>query len=90
MYLYTDTITPENQAKCNFTDLFDVDISSTIKFPSYFKKEPIEGNVFSNGMRLSFIEPLESTSLETYLVWSNMCCDVMCQGLPVSTANYFS
>tara|TARA_B100001996_G_scaffold360938_1_gene327315 strand:- start:156 stop:1292 length:1137 start_codon:yes stop_codon:yes gene_type:complete len=87
-YLYNDTITPENQAKFNFTDLFDVDISSTIKFPSYFKKEPIEGNVFSNGMRLSFIEPLESTSLETYLVWSNMCCDVMWKGLPVSTANY--
>ena len=79
-YLYNSDISSREDVKTNLLDIFDVDISDAkyISFDSYFAKEPIvDSRIFLNGNKLFFIEPLESSATETYLYWSNICCDII-------------
>ena len=86
-YLYNNKITSLEEATDNFVKEFDIsDVTSSFSFNSYFAKEPIKDNIFLNGMRLSFLEPMEATSVETYLIWAQLCCDVVFGGLPKDTA----
>lgn len=86
-YLYNNKITSLEEATDNFVKQFDIsDVTSFFSFNSYFAKEPINDNIFLNGMRLSFVEPLEATSIETYLIWAQVCCDVIFGGMSKETA----
>ena len=50
--------------------MFDVEIKKNIHFHNYVAKEPVtDGRIFKNGNRLFFLEPLESSSTQTYLEW---------------------
>lgn len=86
-YLYNNEITSSEEATDNFITQFDIsDITSSFSFNNYFTKEPIKDNIFLNGMRLFFLEPMEANSIETYLIWSQLCCDVVFGNLPKDTA----
>lgn len=67
-YLYNNTITNEDEAKNNFTNLFDVVPQDQFQFENYLAKNIFhkERTIF-NGNRLAFLEPLESTSMGYYL-----------------------
>ena len=72
-YVYNDTITSQDEAQRNFLDLFDVEITRNLKFNSYVAKNPIVDNrIILQGNRLFFLEPLESTAVESYLHWSRV------------------
>ena len=50
--------------------MFDVEVKKNIHFHNYVAKEPvIDNRIFKNGNRLFFLEPLESSSTQTYLEW---------------------
>jgi len=67
-YCYNSDITPPDEASEHFTKQFDVEIQKYVKFKNYVAKNPvIDGRIFLNGNRLFFLEPLESSSTQTYL-----------------------
>jgi hypothetical protein len=69
-YCYNDNITSELHAELNFKRMFDVQIKKNIHFENYVAKEPVtDGRIFKNGNRLFFLEPLESSSTQTYIEW---------------------
>ena len=69
-YCYNDNITSELNAELNFRRMFDVEIKKNIHFHNYVAKEPVtDDRIFKNGNRLFFLEPLESSSTQTYLEW---------------------
>lgn len=77
-YLYNNELVSLDKASENFIDQFNISrITSSFSFSSYHVNNPIKDNVFLNGMRLSFLEPMEATSVETYLIWAQLCCDVI-------------
>ena len=48
--------------------MFDVEISKHINYKNYVSKEVvIDGRIILNGNRLCFIEPLESSAIQTYI-----------------------
>lgn len=70
-YCYNSTITSRAEAESNFKKMFDVEITKQINFRNYVAKNPIvDKRIFLNGNRLFFLEPLESSSTQTYLTWS--------------------
>jgi tryptophan halogenase len=67
-YLFNDTITDLENAKKNFSDLFDVIPDFDFRFENYVAKNCFVGErTILNGNKLSFLEPLEATSIEFYL-----------------------
>ncbi len=71
-YLYNDTITTDEEAEKNFREQFGVDnITESRSFRNYIAKRPIiDDRVILNGNKLSFIEPLEATSITCYDFWT--------------------
>ena len=70
-YLYNSDITSKEDAEKNFLDLFDVDIKKHLPFNNYIAKNlVVDDRILLNGNRLFFIEPLESSSVQTYLEWA--------------------
>lgn len=70
-YCYNDTITSKEEAEKNFLSMFDVEIKKHVSFRNYVAKRPvIDERIFLNGNRLFFLEPLESSSTQTYVEWS--------------------
>ena len=69
-YCYNSNITKKEVAESNFLDMFDVEVTEHIEYKNYVAKNPIDGRVILNGNRLFFLEPLESTSIESYLYLS--------------------
>ncbi len=71
-YLYNDTITTDEEAEKNFREQFGVDnITESRSFRNYIAKHPIiDDRVILNGNKLSFIEPLEATSITCYDFWT--------------------
>ena len=67
-YLYNDTITTDEQAEKNFREQFGVEeVGKPRSFRNYLAKNPIiDDRVILNGNKLTFIEPLEATSITTY------------------------
>ena len=77
-YLYNSNITSKEDAERNFLDLFDVDISGHLNFNNYVAKNPVvDDRIFLNGNRLFFLEPLESSALQTSLEWARYSLDVI-------------
>ena len=70
-YCYNDSITTKQEAEQNFLSLFDVTVTKHSSFKNYIAKSPvIDERIFLNGNRLFFLEPLESSSTQTYLHWA--------------------
>ncbi len=83
-YLYNDKITPINEAATNFKKLFKLaeqgiylnEKVDNFKFKNYVAKTPIIDNrIILGGNRLFFLEPLESTAIESYLEWARFTWD---------------
>lgn len=69
-YMYNSDITTKDEAINNFKNQFGVDnIREGFPFKQYIAKKPIDGRVIKNGNMLFFLEPLESTSVHTYIHW---------------------
>jgi len=69
-YLYNDQITSDARAQFNFIRLLDVEYTKTIKFKNYVAKNAvIDDRIILNGNRLFFLEPMESSSVQTYYEW---------------------
>jgi len=76
-YMYNSDITSKENAINNFKDIFKVDhIRESFPFKQYIAKNPIKDNrVILNGNMLFFLEPLESTSVATYIHWNRVVWD---------------
>jgi len=83
-YCYNNTITEREEAERNFKNLFDVEIKKHIDYENYVTKTPIDGRVILNGNRLFFLEPLESSSTQTYIEVAKMSWDYIFNGKDVS------
>ena len=78
-YLYNDQITPIKKAATNFKKLFNLakqgiylnEKVDNFKFKNYVAKKPIlDDRIILGGNRLFFLEPLESTAIQSYLFWA--------------------
>ena len=78
-YLYNDKITSTEEASANFEKLFSLakqgiylnEEVDNPKFKNYVAKRAIiDDRIILGGNRLFFLEPLESTAIETYLFWA--------------------
>ena len=71
-YCYNSDITQQEVAEYNFLEKFDVDVTKHVKFRNYVAKNPmIDDRIILNGNRLFFLEPLESSSTQTYIQWAD-------------------
>jgi len=78
-YLYNDTITSKEDAEKNFLEMFDVEITNNLKFKNYVAKNPIiDDRIFLNGNRLFFLEPLESTAIQSYIEFARLVYNFIC------------
>jgi len=67
-YCYNTNVTSKEEAEKNMLEMFDVDIKNHINYKNYVVKDPvIDERIFLNGNRLCFLEPLESTAVQTYV-----------------------
>ena len=80
-YCYNSNITSREEAEKNLNDMFDVEITTNIEYKNYIAKEPvIDNRIFLNGNRLFFLEPLESSSTQTYIEMARAVFDYYLQG----------
>jgi len=80
-YCYNSNITSREDAEKNFNNMFDVEITTNIKYKNYIAKEPvIDNRIFLNGNRLFFLEPMESTSNQAYIEMARAIFDYYLQG----------
>jgi hypothetical protein len=71
-YLYNTDFTSHEQARSNFGCNENAE---HFGFQNYLARKPIYNDkVILNGNRLTFIEPLEASSVETYYQWTSMVC----------------
>ena len=77
-YLYNSDITSKEDAKKNFLEMFDVEISGYLNFNNYVAKDfVVDDRIFLNGNRLFFLEPLEASALQTHLEWARHIFDMV-------------
>jgi tryptophan halogenase len=82
-YLYNDEITSIEEASKNFKEIFKLaeqgiylnEKVDNFKFKNYMAKNPIDKNIILGGNRLFFLEPLESTAIQSYLYWARLTFD---------------
>jgi len=79
-YLYNNKITKTEDAKKNFQQFFDVEVTGQKTFKSYMHMNPVDDRVILQGNRLFFLEPMESTATETYLEWARSTFGVIIEG----------
>ena len=80
-YCYNSDITSQEEAEKNFLNMFDVEVKKHVSFKNYIAKNPIvDDRIFLNGNRLFFLEPMESSSTQTYLQWSRGLYDAIVNG----------
>ena len=61
--------------------MIDVEVKKHVSFKNYVAKNPIiDDRIFLNGNRLFFLEPMESSSTQTYLQWSRGLYDAIVNG----------
>ena len=65
--------------------MFEVEIVKHINYKNYVAKNPIiDDRILLNGNRLFFLDPLESSSTETYLRWARLGFDFISGGQTLS------
>ncbi|CAA0101583.1 Flavin-dependent tryptophan halogenase RebH [BD1-7 clade bacterium] len=87
-YLFNNNVTPDEQARSDFGERFDVDgINQTFSFRNYCANQPIiDDRVFLNGNKLFFIELMEATSVSGYTLWAKLAMQVACGEMPAEAA----
>lgn len=87
-YIFNDQVTSIENAKQNFIDLFDVVPDSHFHFENYIAKKCFVGErTVLNGNRLTFLEPLEATSVGFYLYVSRIIWDHIVNGQDIELCN---
>lgn len=87
-YLFNDEITSVDDAKKNFSNLFNVIPDIDFHFDNYIAKECFCGKrTILNGNRLSFLEPLEASSIGFYQVVSRYVWDHIVDGVSKKVCN---
>tara|TARA_B100001113_G_scaffold349104_1_gene343997 strand:+ start:89 stop:1198 length:1110 start_codon:yes stop_codon:yes gene_type:complete len=67
-YCYNSNITSKKDAEKNMLEMFDVEITKNVNYKNYVAKNPlIDDRIVLNGNRLFFLEPMESSSVESYI-----------------------
>ena len=67
-YCYNSSITSKEDAEKNMLEMFDVEVTKHLNYDNYVSKEVvIDGRIILNGNRLFFLEPLESSSTQSYI-----------------------
>ncbi len=67
-YCYNSSITSREDAEKNMLEMFDVEVTKHVNYNNYVSKDVvIDGRIILNGNRLFFLEPLESSSTQTYI-----------------------
>ena len=67
-YCYNSNITSRAVAQSNFLEMFDATIKHHVNFKNYVAKNAvIDDRIVLNGNRLFFLDPLESSSTQTYI-----------------------
>ena len=82
-YLYNTDYTSHEEARKNFWEGYRgaAKENDHFGFKNYLARKPIYNDkVILNGNRLSFIEPLEASSVETYYRWTSMVCEWLFDG----------
>ena len=80
-YCYNRDITQKEVAEYNFLEMFDVEVTKHVEFKNYVAKNPtIDDRIILNGNRLFFLEPLESSSTQTYIMWTRYIVDHVLNG----------
>ena len=80
-YCYNSDITQKEVAEYNFLEMFDIEVTKHVKFKNYIAKNPtIDDRIILNGNRLFFLEPLESSSTQTYIMWVKYIVDHVLKG----------
>jgi len=79
-YMFNSDITSLETATDRFKDMYNIggDVREEFPFKQYVANEPIvDDRVFKNGNQLFFLEPLESTSVHTYITMARIMWDVI-------------
>ena len=67
-YCYNSFITSKEDAEKNMLEMFDVEVTKHLNYDNYVSKEVvIDGRIILYGNRLFFLEPLESSSTQSYI-----------------------
>jgi len=67
-YCYNSNITSKEDAEKNMLEMFDVEVTKHVNYRNYVAKNPvIDDRIVLNGNRLFFLDPLESSSTQTYI-----------------------
>jgi len=67
-YCYNSNITSKEDAEKNMLEMFDVEVTKHVNYRNYMVKNAvIDDRIVLNGNRLFFIEPMESSSTQTYI-----------------------
>ena len=75
-YCYNSNITTKEDSERNMLEMFDVEIIKHVNYKNYVAKNPvIDNRIVLNGNRLFFIEPLESSSTQTYIEVARWLCN---------------
>ena len=76
-YMYNSKITDKKSAEKNFKKMFNINhLREEFPFKQYIAKNPIiDERIVLNGNMLFFLEPLESTSVATYIEWIRLTYD---------------
>ena len=68
-YVYNSHLTSREDAEKNMLEMVDVKINKHIQYKNYIAKNPIvDDRIFLNGNRLFFLEPLESSAVQTHIL----------------------
>lgn len=80
-YLYNDNCTKDVDAKKYVEEELCIKTTDTLHFKNYIAKKPIwNDRVILNGNKLLFIEPLEASSVESYIRWTSLVTDWIFEG----------
>ena len=79
-YCYNTNITSKEDAENNMLEMFDVEVTKHVNYKNYVAKNTIiDDRIVLNGNRLFFLEPLESSSTQTYMEQVKFFCNFILQ-----------
>tara|TARA_B100000287_G_scaffold69837_1_gene61343 strand:+ start:100 stop:1209 length:1110 start_codon:yes stop_codon:yes gene_type:complete len=88
-YCYNSNITSKEDAEKNMLEMFDVEVTKHVNYKNYMAKNPvIDDRIILNGNRLFFLEPMESSSTQTYIEVARYFCNYGCKGLSNKVREY--
>tara|TARA_B100001996_G_scaffold129126_1_gene98054 strand:+ start:143 stop:1279 length:1137 start_codon:yes stop_codon:yes gene_type:complete len=88
-YCYNSNITSKEEAEKNMLKMFDVSIKKNINIRNYVAKNPIiDDRIVLNGNKLFFVEPLESSSVQSYIEMAIYVLQNGVEGIAPQVRNY--